>query len=292
MHEIAKTKARKGIIRRLLKSFLRIVITAYIAIVAVFWLFQSWFIYHPTGEITNTPESMGAKFEEVEFQSADGVRLNGWFIPAEPALPGGAAAANSGATVLYCHGNARNISDCLDIIRILTGLKLNVFVFDYRGFGKSEGKPAEKGLYADAEAAYNYLIKTKGINENEIIVHGRSLGGPMAAYLAQKYNPKKLILESTFTSMADAASDIYPYLPVRLILRHNYPTIEYARLVKCPVLVIHSANDELIPFSHGRRLYESIKTKKEFLEITGLHNNGFLISENAYINGIKEFIDR
>lgn len=292
MHEIAKIKSKKGIIRRMLKSLLFIIIAAYIAIVAIFWLFQSWFIYHPTNEIADTPESIGKKYEQVEFQSADGIRLNGWFIPAEPPQPRNDTPINSGSTVLYCHGNARNISDCLDIIRILTELKLNVFVFDYRGFGKSEGAPSEKGLYADAEAAYNYLTKTRGITENAIIVHGRSLGGSVAAYLAQKYNPGMLILESTFTSMADVASGIYPFLPVKLILRHNYPTIEYVRLVKCPVLVIHSADDELIPFSHGKRLFESIKTQKEFLEITGLHNDGFIISENTYINGINEFINR
>lgn len=169
-------------------------------------------------------------------------------------------------------------------------LRLDIFIFDYRGYGQSEGKPAEQGTYKDAEAAWRYLIEERQMNPNEVVVFGRSLGGAVASWLAQSYTPGALILESTFTSLRDIAATLYPYLPVRLLLRFEYDTAKYLGRVNCPVLIVHSRDDEIMPFSHGQRLFEMAKEPKTFLQITGTHNEGFITSGKRYEQGLNAFI--
>jgi len=192
--------------------------------------------------------------------------------------------------VLFCHGNAGNISHRLESIEIFHRLGLNIFIFDYRGYGQSEGKPTEQGTYEDASVAWRYLTQQRQVNPNEIIVFGRSLGGAVASWLAQSHSPGALILESTFTSLADIAASLYPYLPVRLLLRFKYNTAEYLGKVNCPVLIVHSRDDEIMPFSHGCRLFEMASEPKKFLEISGTHNEGFIISGKDYEKGLNAFI--
>jgi fermentation-respiration switch protein FrsA (DUF1100 family) len=247
--------------------------------VTIFFL-QSQIVYYPARKITATPHIIGLLYEEISFKTKDGVKLSGWFVPAE----------RPGNIILFCHGNAGNIGDRLESIQIFYNLGLSTFIFDYRGYGKSEGRTTENGTYLDAETAWLYLVNKQKIPPDRIIIFGRSLGGAVASWLAQSNTPKALILESTFTSVNDIASKFYPFLPIRLLSRFNYNACEYIQKVNCPVLVIHSRDDEIIPFSHGQRLFESANEPKEFLEITGSHNEGFMISEKRYKEGLNAFM--
>lgn len=254
----------------------------YLAFAGFLFIFQSHHIYYPERVLSVTPHSIGLQFESVSFETTDGVLLSGWFVPSESAR----------GVILFCHGNAGNISHRLDSIQIFHQLGLDVFIFDYRGYGQSEGKPTEQGTYKDAEAAWRYLIEERQVNPNEVIIFGRSLGGAVASWLAQSHTPGGLILESTFTSLPDIAAGLYPYLPVRLLLRFEYNTAEYLGGVDCPVLIVHSRDDEIMPFNHGQQLLESAKEPKKFLEITGTHNNGFITSGKRYEDGLNTFISQ
>ena len=254
-------------------------IFVYACLVAILSIFQAKFIYFPQRQLDATPEAIGLVYETVHFETSDGIKLSAWFIPAQ----------NARGVVLFCHGNAGNISHRLDSINIFNRLGLSVFIFDYRGFGQSQGATTEQGTYLDAEAAWDYLIKKK---QQNIFIFGRSLGGAIATWLAQHNTPTALIIESTFTSTRDVAAKFYPFLPVRLFLRFKYNAKKYIQQVNCPVLIIHSRNDELIPFNHGRQLFETANEPKEFLEIQGSHNDGFYVSGKLYQEGLDRFISQ
>ncbi len=257
-----------------------IVISVYVVFSALLFVFQSHYVYYPERVLSSSPSSIGLDFESISFETRDGVKLSGWFIPRE----------NARGVILFCHGNAGNISHRLESIQIFHRLGLDILIFDYRGYGQSEGKPSEQGTYQDAEAAWRYLIEERQVDPNEIIVFGRSLGGAVASWLAQSHTPGALILESAFTSLRDIAARLYPYLPVRLLLRFEYNTAEHLGRVNCPVLIVHSREDEIMPFSHGRRLFEVANEPKRFLELTGTHNEGFLTSGKRYEEGLNAFI--
>lgn len=258
------------------------VVGIYLLIVMVFLAFQSRFLYLPERVLRGDPGKVGLTFERVAFRSDDGVKLTGWFVPRDA----------SRGVLLLCHGNASNIGheSRLELIRLFHDLGLDVFVFDYRGYGESEGTPSEKGTYDDAEAAWNYLVGDRRIDPGRIVVIGRSLGGSVASWLASRHTPGALIVESAFTSLRDVAALHYGFLPVNLILRMKYDTKAYISSVQCPVLVIHSRNDEVNPFDHGKRLYEIAPSPKRFLELEGTHNEGFITSRNEYQKGIDSFI--
>jgi fermentation-respiration switch protein FrsA (DUF1100 family) len=223
-------------------------------------------------EVLDTPDELGMDFEDVVFKTGDGLHLNGWYIQGE----------NSQFTVLFCHGNGGNIMHRLDSLNIFYNLGLSCFVFDYRGFGSSEGKPGEEGTYLDVEAAYEWLTKEKKVSPNDIIIFGRSLGGSIATQLASKVQARALIIESTFTSYVDMGRKFYPYMPVRWFARFSYRTIDYIKDVHCPVMIIHSRSDDVVPFEFGLELYEVANEPKEFVEIFGSHNDGFLVSSEIY----------
>ena len=257
-----------------------IVAGVYVMFIVLLYIFQPHYVYYPERTLSGDPGRIGLQFETVYFETTDGMKLSGWFIPNEGAR----------GVILFCHGNAGNISHRLESIAIFHRLGLEVFIFDYRGYGQSDGKPTEDGTYKDAEAAWRYLIEERQVNPNEVIFFGRSLGGGVASWLAQSHTPGALILESTFVSLPDIAATLYPYLPVRLLLRFEYNTEENVSRVNCPVLIIHSRDDEIMPFSHGWRLFEMAKEPKEFLEITGTHNGGFITSGKRYEEGLNAFI--
>jgi alpha-beta hydrolase superfamily lysophospholipase len=257
-----------------------IVVGVYFVLLVFLLMFQSDLIYFPQREITFLPGTMGLSYEDVYFKTADGVNLHGWFVPAE----------RGRGVVLFCHGNAGNISHRLESIQIFHRLGLDTFIFDYRGYGKSEGRISEEGTYLDVEAAWQYLVSNQKISDDKIIIWGRSLGGSIAAWIGQKHTAKLLILESVFTSVPDMGAEIYPFFPVRLLARFKYKTIDYVKQVNFPVLIIHSPEDEIIPFVHGRRLFEAAKEPKKFLEISGSHNEGFIFSGKHYENGLDSFI--
>ena len=257
-----------------------IIAGAYLTFVGFLFIFQSQYIYFPERTLSADPSSIGLHFESISFETADGVKLSGWFIPGESAK----------GVILFCHGNAGNISHRLESIQIFHQLGLDVFIFDYRGYGQSQGKPTEQGTYQDAEAAWRYLTEERQVLPSQIIVFGRSLGAAVASWLAQSHTPGALILESTFTSLPDIAATLYPYLPAKLLLRFEYNTAEYLGRVDCPVLIVHSHDDEIMPFSHGRQLFETASEPKKFLEISGTHNEGFITSGKHYGEGLNAFI--
>lgn len=236
-----------------------------------------YLVYRPTRLIEGTPSRAGLEYREIFFKTKDGVTLYAWFIPAEEPR----------ATVLHCHGNSGNISDRIDTIKIYHDMGISLFIFDYRGYGRSKGSPSEKGTYKDAEAAWNYLVEEMGIEPGDIIISGHSLGGSVASYLAGKVAPKALIVEGSFTSMTDMGKLFYPYLPIRLLVRQRYNTVNHLKKVRCPVLIIHSPGDRLVPFYMGRALYEAANPPKRFLEIHGSHNDAILDSREEYTREIK-----
>ncbi|MGW8272982.1 MAG: alpha/beta hydrolase, partial [Thermodesulfovibrionales bacterium] len=179
-----------------------------------------------------------------------------------------------------------------DSIKIFHELRLSVMIFDYRGYGRSEGVPSERGTYLDAEAAWTYLARDRGVRPETVVVFGRSLGGAVAAHLALDHSAAALIVESAFTSVPDLGADLFPYLPVRLICRFRYPTAEFVKRIPIPKLFIHSPDDEVIPYRYGERLLAIGAEPKEFLRISGGHNEGFLESGRLYREGLDSFIGR
>ena len=244
---------------------------------------QPKLLYHPLREVSFTPADLGLEYEEVAFRSADGVRLTGWYI----------VARNAPFTVLVCHGNGGNIAHLLDNLNVLSSLGLSCFAFDYRGYGHSSGRPTEAGTYLDAQAAYDWLTAAKGIPPEQIVLLGRSLGASVAAHLAGRVRVGGLAAESAFTSYLDIAARFYPYLPVKLFRRFlfRYDTLAYLQDVRCPVMVLHSRNDELVPFVFATRLFAAAHEPKQFVEIFGSHNDGFLLSGDIYTGAWCQWLD-
>jgi fermentation-respiration switch protein FrsA (DUF1100 family) len=268
--------------KHMLWSIIIVPLSIYLAFTAAVWVLQPKLLYFPERNHDATPEAIGLSYESVFFKTADGVKIHGWYIPAE----------RSRGAILFCHGNAGNISHRLFFIDLLNRMGMSTLIFDYRGYGWSEGKPSEEGTYRDAEAAWDYLVSEKRFNPREIVILGRSIGGSIAARTARDCKPAALIVESVFTSVRDIGSEVYPYLPVRWLSRYDYNTLEFLRRVSCPVLVIHSPQDEIIPIHHGKHLYEAANPPREFLEIKGSHNEGAVISGRFYTDGIDSFIAR
>ena len=293
MFGIRASKIREATIRAstYVTTFVLSVVCLYVLILALIMIFQNHLIYMPRRRISQTPGSVGLAYRDVRFRAADGMELSGWFVPA----------ATTGNTdpervVLFCHGNAGNMSHRLDSIRVFHRLGLSVFLFDYRGYGESEGSPTEEGMYLDVEAAWRFLTQgkktemEKSFPPEKIILFGRSIGGSVATWLARSHTPDRLILEATFKSAPAMAAKYLPFVPFRLILRYRYDTLEYVRNISCPLLIIHSRKDEIVPFSHGRALYDAAKEPKTFLEISGSHNSGFLTSIDVYEKGLRSFV--
>lgn len=262
-------------------SIVVVVVAAYIILGLTLMLMQSSFVFHPERELVCKPKDIGLNYEDVFLETNDGFKLSGWFIPTP----------NAKKTILFCHGNAGNISHRIDTLNIFNELGLNCLIFDYRGYGHSRGKPTEQGTYKDAAAAYTYLTEKKKIPPENIIIFGRSLGGSIAANLASTVNTKSLVLESTFTSYVDMAKKLYPYMPVKLFASFNYNTFEYIQQINCPVLIIHSREDEIVPFEFGLRLYDIASEPKEFVEIFGNHNGGFLSSGEIYTKAWSDWLE-
>lgn len=252
----------------------------YVLLMLILYVRQGSMVYFPEEEVPYTPADIGLSFQEITIITKDGITLSAWFIPSE----------NERAVLLFCHGNAGNISHRLDSISTFHSLHVSVLIFDYRGYGKSSGSPDEQGTYEDAESAYEYLVKKREVAPEKIIFFGRSLGSAVAVETALKKNTGALIVESGFTSLPDLGSTIYPYLPVRLLSRFQYASIDKIGRITIPKLIIHSPDDEIIPFEHGEKLFKKAKEPKAFLETAGGHNEGFMISGEIYKRGLNSFL--
>jgi len=263
-------------------KFIIVVAACYGLLVVVVYFMQGRMLYLaevPGRALTMTPTDVGMDYQDVSIETADGVTLHGWFI-----------AGRSSQVLLFFHGNAGNISHRLDSIAQFLDLGLSVLIIDYRGYGQSEGRTTEKGIYRDADATWRYLIERRGVVASDIVIFGRSLGASVASWLAAQHQPLALILESSFTSVPDIAQDLYPWLPARWLSRLSHATRDFVRDVHCPVLVVHSRDDEIIPFHHGEAILASANEPRTLLAIRGTHNDAFLRDERVYVEGLRTFL--
>jgi len=259
-----------------------VVAACYGLLVVVVYFMQGRMLYLaevPGRTLTMTPADVGMDYQDVSIETADGVALHGWFI-----------VGRSSRVLLFFHGNAGNISHRLDSIRQFQNLGLSVLIIDYRGYGQSEGRTTERGIYRDADAAWRYLIEGRGMVADNIVIFGRSLGASVASWLAARHQPLALIVESSFTSVPDIAQDLYPWLPVRWLSRFDHATRDYVRDVRSPILVVHSRDDEIIPFHHGEAIFAAANEPRTLLAIRGSHNDAFLRDERTYVGGLRTFL--
>jgi uncharacterized protein len=252
----------------------------YGAMCAALFFGQHRLVYLPERTLYTTPATRGLAYEERWIATRDGLRLHAWWIPPADAAP----------VVLFLHGNAGNISHRLDTLELLAQLDVGVLIIDYRGYGRSDGRPDEHGSYEDARAALEHLERDLGVAPRQVVVFGRSLGGGVASWLAAHHECAALVLESTWTSLPELAATIYPLFPVRALARIHYDTLGRLAQVRCPVLVVHSVDDEIVPFSHAERLFAAAPEPRQLLEIRGSHNTGFLQSGAIYRDGIARFL--
>lgn len=244
---------------------------------------QGKLIFPATRNIYRTPADVPFNWDYEDVYVAVGdEKSHAWFIPLE----------NARATVLFSHGNAGNIADRLESVQIFRRLGMSVLLYDYGGYGKSSGRPSESRVYADVAAMWDYLVEERGLLPQEIIIFGRSLGGAAAAHLGAQVESAAVVLESTFSSIPDVVRDMMPLGGVLARgVRHHFPSIEKVKDIRSPLLIIHSVDDTLIPYAHGRRLYDTASAPKYFLDIRGDHNDGFILSLDIYLDGWERFID-
>lgn len=258
-------------------------VSGYVFLLIFLFFYQDRLLFLPnlpSRAVERSPSAVGLSYEPVDLLTDDNIHLDGWFVP---------ALENRGV-ILFCHGNAGNISHRFDSLLLFHRLGFSTLIFDYRGYGRSQGRPSEAGTYLDVEAAWRYLTRERSIAPKRITLFGRSLGAAVAVQQATVHTPGALIVESCFTSVPDMAAKLYPFLPARWLSRLDYNAQKQLQRVSCPVLVVHSSDDEIIPFRHGRALYAVANEPKQFLELKGDHNNGFLLAGQAYTKKLDAFL--
>lgn len=258
-------------------------IVVYGAIVGLAFSFQDQLLFQPSSRLLATPDDAGMPYETVHLDTDDGETLHGWWIPAPNVSRG---------TLLFFHGNAGNISGRLESVQQFHRLGLNVLIVDYRGYGQSTGSPSEEGLYKDADACWRYLVEQQQIAPESIVVFGRSMGGGPATWLAARHPPGAVILESVFTNVPDVGAHHYSFLPVRALATNQFDNEARVAEIDAPKLFIHSRGDRVVPFDLGRQVYEAAAEPKQFLEIEGGHNDGFLVSADRYLQTIDDFLSK
>jgi uncharacterized protein len=267
--------------RRFAKTLIGLGVACLLIVLMLRW-FEHSQVYHPNRVMSATGAELGRPFEDACFKASDGIQLNGWFFPAST------NAHRRHLAVLLCHGNAGNISHRLDTCAALLATGVNVFVFDYRGYGRSEGRPSEEGTYRDAQAAYQWL-RQKGFAGTNIIAFGESLGGAIAAELAAREPVSGLVLQSTFTSIPAMGADLFPWLPLRWLGTIRYDTHSKLPRLHVPVLVMHSTQDELVGIHHGKENFAAANQPKLFWELRGDHNNPLDDAKN-FIAGVEKWL--
>ena len=242
------------------------------------------FIFFPDKTIVETPHEWGMAHEEVYFVTEDGLRLNGWWIPG----------AGSPITVLWFHGNAGNISHRLENIKLRHDrLGINLFIFDYREYGRSEGEVSEEGTYRDGNAAVRYLLGRSDLDPGRIVFLGESLGSAVAVVMAIRHGCAALVLESPFLSVPEMARVSFPFLPLGPLLRTRYDTLSKIGNVRAPLLIVHGEYDEIVPLQHGRRLFKAAREPKEYYSVKGAHHNDlYLVGGTAYLDKLGRFFER
>jgi fermentation-respiration switch protein FrsA (DUF1100 family) len=256
---------------------------AYLLICLLLFFFQERLIFMPYREL----EPVRVEHQELWLDSAEGQRVHAWWLPARD--------LGSRGALLFCHGNAGNISHREESLLFFRELGFSVLIFDYPGYGKSEGSPSQRGSSAAADAAYAWLLGEGGFAPEQVLVFGRSLGGAVAALLAGRQKaegraPGQLVIESSFASLVSVAQRQYPWLPVGLLLRHPFDARAALAELEIPTLVVHSPGDEIVPFELGQEIYDRLPGPKSFLTIQGPHNGGWIESLAAYRAGWQAFL--
>ncbi len=262
-------------------AVLRVVVLAYVGLGVVLYFFQSYMIFPGGGSVHSTPGRYSWSYNDVTVEPMPGETSYGWFVH---------AAGESRGVVLFSTGNAGTIADRSLSIGQFRDIGFDVCIYDYGGYGESSGRPSEERIYADVRAFWSYLVDERGVDPERIVLFGRSLGSGPTCQLATEVTPRAIILESAFLSTVDIARELLPIYPVSLMVRHRFDNASKIAEISVPILFIHSPYDEVIPFDHGRALYEMANEPKEFLEIRGGHNDGFLVSERQYEEGLIQFL--
>ncbi len=259
------------------------VAVVYLAVMVLLMWLEEHFIFFPMRYPGGNWRPQGLTVEDAEFVAADGVRLHGWFCPV----------ADPRAVVLVSHGNAGNVTHRADEIRLWQQhLGVSVFIYDYRGYGRSEGRPNESGLYADAHAAYRWLTEVKRIAADQIVLRGESIGSAVSLQLGLEVPHRALIMESPFTSAVDMGARSFPWLPVRWIMRNRFDSLAVIGRYRGPLLITHGTEDSIVPFEMGRRLYEHANEPKRFFAVPNAdHNDVPFVGGDAYFRAIAEFLD-
>jgi len=237
-------------------------------------------VYHPTRESEYAVTDVHPRGEDFFLTASDGVRLHAWFLPGEEGSP------RRDFVFLFCHGNGGNLTSRPNYYRAILSTGASLLAFDYRGYGRSDGAPDEQGTYLDAFAAWQWLVD-RGTPPGRIIVWGESLGGGIASKVAHDREAGALVLQSTFTSVPDIGAELFPFLPVRMLATIEYNTLQRLPEIHCPVVVMHSRADEIIPYEHGRRNYEAANQPKVFIELEGGHNDAIFADQTKYIAGAE-----
>lgn len=269
-----------------LNALLRILfvgLAAWVLVVAWVWLTQDRLVYFPQVGRDNpaTPAAAGLRFEDLRIRTEDGETLAAWWVPATTGKMQGA--------VLLLHGNAGSIADRIIYLPHFAAMGYGVLLIDYRGYGRSSGTPSEAGTHADARAAWRWL-EERGFAAGDIVLMGESLGGAVAAQLAAVTRPRALLLISSFTSVNDLGAELYPWLPVRWISRFRYDTLQGVRDYRGPVLIVHSRDDEIVPFRHAQRLLAAAGLRGQLLELRGGHNDAFLFGTPQQVTAVAGFL--
>ena len=270
---------KKNWFKRLCISTIRIIAIAYSTLMIGFYFFQSRLVFVPTKGLQTTPKEIGLDFE-THIIGKD--QVYSWFIPVKN---------KDAMTVLICHGNAGNISNRLSTIDFYhRQLGINVMIFDYSGYGKTPGKVGEEKTYENSQAVFDFMVDTLKISPDKIVVDGRSLGGAVAIDLATKRQFKGLIVQSTFTSIYQMAKSMFPILPAKWIQHIYYDSISKVGQIKCPILHLHSPDDQIIPYAMSGILFEKMPNPKRFVKIQGGHNSGWMDSMAIYDPALRSFI--
>lgn len=280
----APNASRKPLYHRLLSFFLSLVF-AYVLVLVLVRVFESRLIFFPDypGRLEGDWHPRGLNVEDVWLTASDGVKLHAWWIPDDRAR----------FTVLAFHGNASNIANRAPTYEFLHEAHVNVFALEYRGYGRSEGKPSEAGIYRDAEAAYEYVVKSKGIDHKTIVSFGQSLGTAVAARLASQRQVAGVVLEAPFPSASRVARKAFWFLPgVSLLTYGQFDTRSRLKEIHAPVLVVHCSQDPVIPYQFGREVYEEALPPKNFLQVNGYcHEESSLIAPTQYRVTLQEFLN-
>lgn len=257
-------------------------LAGYLIVVGLLTIFQNQLIFHPVKGMIDSPERLGTEWSEHWIKTSDGLSIHGWMIGDPDDQP----------VVVYSHGNAGNISGRVDIAGEIAGQGAAIFMYDYRGYGKSDGSPTEQGIYKDGEAVVHYLRHHLGIPEKQMIFYGRSLGAAVAARQSAEFGGSGLVLDSAFINGKEIASDLYPFIPPFLV-NIRFPVDEDLRRSNAEyVMVMHATGDRIITVRHGRKLFEYIPADKtsDFIELEGGHNDSFIISHELFAESWKQFL--